>query len=184
LTGSLVREYDTVFLSKICKRGYFNRCRSEDTDLPRNSAAGWLLPGVALLFGVLGMTAIWVSIAVISNRSCSWLALVTAIDMAVLLRLTNAPEGSLRTLVATFATALAVALSLWFIVATQLGFAFGLLPVASAIRLGPALAWQLSKLSLDRVDMILLLASLPLAAILSQARKAKSDPLSAPRPGP
>lgn len=144
--------------------------------MPRNSAAGWLLPGVALLVGVLGMTAIWVAIAVISNRSCSWLALVTAIDMAVLLRLTNAPEGPMRTLVATLATAFAVALSLWFIVATQLGFTLGLQPVASAIRLGPALAWQLSKLSLDRMDVILLLASLPLAAILSQARKGKTNP--------
>lgn len=139
----------------------------------RNSAAGWLLPGVALLVGVLGMTAVWVSVAVLSDRSCSWLALVAAIDMALLLRLTNAPPGPLRMAAAILATALAAALSQWLIVATQLGFALGLEPLASSLRLGPALAWQLTKLNLDRVDWILLVSSLPLAAILIQAGRRK-----------
>ena len=43
--------------------------------------------------------------------------------------------------------------------------------MASSLRLGPALAWHLSKLYLNRVDWILLLSSLPLAAILMQGRK-------------
>lgn len=139
----------------------------------KNSAAGWLLPSVALLIGILGMSAAWVAVAILSNGSCSWLGLVAAIDMALLLRLTSAPAGRLRMAAAMLATALAVALSQWLIVATQLGFTLGLEPLASSLRLGPALAWQLSKLSLDRVDWILLLSSLPLAAILTQARKVK-----------
>lgn len=142
--------------------------------MPRNSAAGWLLPGVALLVGVLGMSAVWVSVAVLSNRPCSWLALVAALDMALLLRLTNAPPGRSRIAIAIAATALAVALSQWLIVATQLGFALGLEPVASSLRLGPSLAWQLSKLNLDRLDWIFLLSALPLAAILSQARRSQA----------
>lgn len=139
----------------------------------KNSMAGWLLPGTALLVGILGMSAVWVAVAVLSNRSCSWLALVAAVDMALLLRLTNAPSGRLRMVVAVLATALAVVLSQWLIVATHLGLALGLGPLASSFRLGPALAWQLGKLSLDRVDWILLLSSLPLALILAQARKSK-----------
>jgi hypothetical protein len=52
-----------------------------------------------------------------------------------------------------------------------MGFVLGLEPMASAMRLGPVLAWEMSKLSLDRVDWILLLSSLPLAAILAEGRK-------------
>jgi hypothetical protein len=133
--------------------------------------AAWLLPSLALLVGILGMSAVWVAAAVLAQRSCSWLGLVAAIDMAVLLRLTSAPAGALRSFAAVLATALAVALSQWLIVATQMGFALGLAPIASSLRLGPALAWQLGRLSLDRTDWILLLSALPLAAILSQARR-------------
>ena len=139
--------------------------------MPRNSAASWLLPGIVLLVGVLGLDAIWVASAVISNRSCSWLALVAALDMAFLLRFTEAPPGRARTAVAVCATALTIALAQWLIVSTQIGFALGLEPLASASRLGPVLAWQLSKLSLDRTDWILLVSSLPLAAILVQPRR-------------
>ena len=143
--------------------------------MPKNFTAGWLLPSVALPVGILGMSAVWVAIAILSDRSCSWLALVAAVDMSLLLRLTNAPPGRLRMVVAVLATALAVALSQWLIVATHLGLALGLEPLASSLRLGPALAWQLGKLSLDRVDWILLLASLPLAAILTQSRKSNGS---------
>lgn len=122
------------------------------------------------MVGVLGMTAAWVAVAVLSERPCSWLALVAAVDMALLLRLTNAPDGTLRVVVAVVATAMAVVLSQWLIVATHLGFILGLEPVASALRLGPALAWQLSRLSLNTVDWVLLTSSLPLAAILSDRR--------------
>ena len=134
--------------------------------------SAWLLPSLALLVGILGISAVWVAAAVLAQRSCSWLALVAAIDMAVLLRLTSAPPGPLRSFAAVLATALAVALSQWLIIATQMGFVLGLAPIASSLRLGPALAWQLGRLSLDRLDWILLLSALPLAAILSQARRA------------
>lgn len=152
--------------------------------MPRISWAGWPLPLLALLCGVLGMSAVWVAAATLSGRSCSWLALVAAVDMALLLRLTRSGTGALPTLSAVVATALTVALSRWLIAATQLGFALGLEPIASSIRLGPALAWQLTQLSLSRLDWIWLLSSLPLAAILSStaawSRRAPSDR----RPGP
>lgn len=137
--------------------------------MPKQFAAGWLMPALALLVGIAGMTVAWVSVAVLSGQPCSWLALLAALDMALLLRLTRAPPGRGRMLAALVATALAVALTQWLIIATQLGAVMGLPPLASALRLGPALAWQLASLSLDRVDWILLAAALPLAAILVQA---------------
>lgn len=147
--------------------------------LPKNSMISWLLPTLAILVGILGISAVWVAAATLSARSCSWLGLLAAIDMALLLRLTNAPQGPLRMVVAVVATAAAILLSHWLVVATQMGLSLGMAPLASALRLGPSLAWQLGRLSLDRFDWILLLASLPLAAILTQPRR-----VSDPRPGP
>ncbi len=144
--------------------------------MPRNNAAPWLLPGIALLVGILGMSAVWVMAAIMFNRPCSWLALLAALDMAFLLRLTGAPTGPARVIAAAVATALAVSLSQWLIVSTQLGFALGLGPMDSALRLGPSLAWQLTRLSLDQVDWVWLMSSLPLAAILAQPwRSARSE---------
>ena len=124
------------------------------------------MPALALLVGIAGITVAWVAAAVLSNQPCSWMALVAAIDMAVLLRLTRAPAGALRTAVAVLATLLAVLLTHWMIAATQMGVLMGMPPIASSLRLGPALAWQLMQLNLGRLDWILIASSLPLAAIL------------------
>lgn len=136
--------------------------------MPRISVAGWLLSLLALVVGVLGMSAAWVTAAVLADRNLSWLALVAALDMAMMLQLTRVPPGWLRIALAVSATAAAVVLSQWLIVAAQLGFTMGLRPLDSSMRLGPSLAWELSRLSLGNVDYVFLLASLPLAAILAQ----------------
>ena len=141
--------------------------------MPTTSASAWLLPGAALLAGVLGADAVWVAFAVASNRPCSWMALLAAVDAALLLRLTGVAPGPGRTLAAVLATALAVALAQWLIVATQMGIVLGLQPLDSALRLGPVLARQLLVLSLDRADLAWMLASLPFAALL--ARRSRRD---------
>ena len=95
------------------------------------------------------------------------MALLAAVDVALLLRLTGVAPGPARMLAAVLATALAVALAQWLIVATQMGIVLGLQPLDSALRLGPVLARQLLVLSLDRGDLAWMLASLPLAALLA-----------------
>jgi len=133
----------------------------------------WLLPAVALLAGILGTDAVWVTLSVLTGRPCSWLAPVAALDLVLLLRYAGAPPGSLRVALAVAGTALAVLLAQWLIVATQLGMALGLEPVDSALRLGPALALQYWRLSLDRLDLAWMLASLPVAALLAQRSRAE-----------
>ena len=135
--------------------------------MPRTPAPAWLLPAAALTAGALGMAAVWVALAVWSDRPCSWLAPIAALDMALLLRLTGVQPGPGRQLAAVLGTALTAVLAQWLTVATQLGLALGLDPITSAIRLGPALAQQLLLLSLDRWDYAWLLASLPIAALLA-----------------
>ena len=135
--------------------------------MPTNISSPWLLPAVALVAGVLGTDAAWVAVAIATGRPCSWFAAIAALDLALLLRFAGAPPGTPRVLVAVLATALAVALAQWLIVATQMGIALGLQPVASALRLGPALALQFLRLSLDPADLAWMLGSLPLAALLA-----------------
>ena len=149
--------------------------------MPLSLPGRWLWPGLALLVGIAGMSAIWVAAAVLSGATCSWLGLVAAVDMALLLRLTNAPSGPGRALAAVGATLATLAIARWLVAATQIGIVLGLPPIASALHLGPRLAWQLAGLSLERVDWVLLAAAPVLAAILAPAKAAPAP--SAPNPG-
>jgi hypothetical protein len=149
--------------------------------MPENFPGRWFWPGLALLAGIAGMSAIWVAAAVLSGANCSWLGLVAAADMALLLRLTNAPAGVGRVLAASAATLGTVVLAQWLVVATQLGVVLGMPPLASALDLGPHLAWQLASIALSRVDWVLLAAAPLLAAILAPA--AGVPRASAPSPG-
>jgi hypothetical protein len=137
--------------------------------MPANLPGRWLWPGLALLAGIAGMSAIWVAAAVLSGASCSWFGLVAAADMALLLRLTHAPAGAARVLAAVLATLATIVSAQWLVAATQLGVVLGMPPIASALHLGPHLAWQLTGLALDRVDWVLLGAAPLLAAILVPA---------------
>lgn len=139
--------------------------------MPNDSARSWALPLLALFAGIAGISAVWVAIAQLSGSTGSWLALVAALDMAVLLRLTHAPAGRARMFAAVLATAVAIGFAFWMLAAIRLGGLIGLAPLDSALRLGPHLAWQMAKLALNRVDWVLLVAALPLAAILVQAGK-------------
>jgi hypothetical protein len=159
--------------------------------MPLTFPGRWFWPGVALAVGIAGICAIWVAIAMLSGSSASWLGLVAAVDMALLLRLTRAPEGIARNVAAALATLAATALSQWLVVATQLGIALGLPPLSSALRLGPHLAWMLAGMTLSPVDWVLLAAGPILAALLVQAvgvpRAADASPAdgaSAPRRAP
>ena len=124
----------------------------------------WLLSGLAVAVGILGISAVWLALAMLTDSACSWLALVAAADMALMLRLTQAPAGWSRRVVAALATALAIVTTHWMIVATFFGQTLGLMPLESARRLGPVLAWAMTALNLRTSDWALLVISLPLAA--------------------
>lgn len=131
--------------------------------MPRSPLVRRLLPTIAVIAGILSVATVWVLVACLSNRSCGWFALASAAVIVLMLRLSNMPAGTARALIALLGNALTIALSLWMIVATQLGFVFGLGPLTSALRLGPVLAWELTRLNLHVVDWIFIALSLPLA---------------------
>ena len=134
-------------------------------------ALRWLLAGGALVAGVAGVTAIWVSASVLSGNPCSALAFLAAFDAWLLPRLTGAPAGVTRAAAAALATVATIVLSYWFIVATQLGFVFGLEPVASALRLGPVLADALIRRFLAPTDAWILGSAVVVAALAGFGRR-------------
>jgi len=127
------------------------------------TAVDWLLPALAWVAGVLGMVALWTAVTLSLRSPSGWLALVAALDLALLLRLSAMPAGRWRAVAAVIGTALAIALGYWFHAAITMGLLLGLQPVDSALRLGPVLAWELIRDAASYWDLAWALLALPLA---------------------
>ncbi|MDQ2702499.1 MAG: hypothetical protein M3Y70_06725 [Pseudomonadota bacterium] len=133
--------------------------------------ARWLAPAL-LALGSLGCAAAWILLALSTGRLCSWMALLAAIDAALLLRLARMPAGFARTALAVLGTAAAIVLAYWGIIASQLARSVGVLPWESALKLGPHHAWTLAGLATTPADLAWLGVGLVLAAVLSGRRPA------------
>jgi len=95
-----------------------------------------LAPLLLAVLGVFGMSAVWALVALIVDRQCAWMAVLTAADIALLLRLGRAAPGMPRAAVAVVATLATIALTNWTIAATQMGGPMGLKLIDSVQRLG------------------------------------------------
>lgn len=137
----------------------------------------WLWPAFMVVVGILGMATLWTVVSMTSQQPCAWLALVAAADIALLLRLSGAPGGHIRRILAVLGTLAAIAFSYWMIVASQMGQVMGMTPMASALRLGPSLAWDLTRMSFGRWDIPMLLVALPMAAWWAGGNVGKPDKL-------
>lgn len=102
-------------------------------------AQRWLFAVLALLTALPLMIALWSAVALWLGAPAAWMAVVVAADATLLLHLLRIPPGPARLALALAFVVIAVAASLWIIVAGVVGPAFGLLPWESALRLGPVL---------------------------------------------
>jgi len=134
--------------------------------MPDPAARRLPFPAIALLpLASAGIAAAWALVALLTGRQCSWMALLAALDAAIVLRITGARPGALRACVALVATAFAIVLANWWIAAGQIGRSLGLMPWASSLRLGPDYAWTLATLANRPADVAWIAAALLLAAI-------------------
>lgn len=113
--------------------------------------------------GVLGMTAIWGTAAVMTGRPLGWMAILTAADLALLARLAGAAPGRLRALLVVSGLTLTVAASLFLLAAGLVGAQMGLSPLQSAPRLSLDLAWLVVVEVQGALDVAALTASAGLA---------------------
>ncbi|WP_143703867.1 MULTISPECIES: hypothetical protein [Luteimonas] len=121
-----------------------------------------------LLLGSAGIAAAWVLLADARDSQVSWMAVIAALDAAWLLRLARVHPGPLRAAIGTAATALAIVLAGFGIVAAQLARPMGMLPWESVLKLGPHHAWTLASMANSATDIAWLCAGLVIAAVLSR----------------
>ena len=141
------------------------------TQIPTNDSvarrAPWLAPAL-LVIGSFGFAAAWVLLAFARDQQCSWMAILAALDAALLLRMARMPRGWLRAMLAVIATASTIVLANWGIAAAQIGRVLGLLPWESMTKLGPFYAWTLVNLANPPIDLLWLTTALVLAAITAR----------------
>ena len=141
------------------------------TQTPMNDSAArrarWLAPAL-LVIGSFGFAAAWVLLAFARDQQCSWMAILAALDAALLLRMARMPRGWLRAMLAVIATASTIVLANWGIAAAQIGRVLGLLPWESMTKLGPFYAWTLVNLANPPIDLLWLTTALVLAAITAR----------------
>ena len=107
-------------------------------------------------------------LALYVERPCTWMAVLGAIDAALILRFAGMPAGWARAAWAMLATALMIALANWGIAATQMGMSMGLNPLDSAMKLGMGHAWTLLGLANHTIDLVWMGVALVVAAIAAR----------------
>lgn len=95
-----------------------------------------IAPVLITLLGVCGMSAIWTLLALIVDRQCAWVAVLTAADIALLLRLARAAPGLPRAAINVIATFTTIVIANWVIASAQVGRAMGFGLIDSVQRLG------------------------------------------------
>ena len=123
---------------------------------------------VLLALGVFGFAAAWVLVALSSGHLASWMAVLGALDVVIVLRLGSWRPGPTRALLAAAATACIAVLANWWIIAAHLGAMLGLTPWGSAVRLGFHHAWTLAGIATGPLDLFWMAAAVVLAGIASR----------------
>jgi glucan phosphoethanolaminetransferase (alkaline phosphatase superfamily) len=107
---------------------------------PAPHPAGVLLALTACIVAIFGIAAIWAGISAVTRSQCGWMAVIAALDAALLLRLAVWPPGSGRAAIALVVTLMTVLLANYFVAATQIGLSMGMRPVESVPRMSLELA--------------------------------------------
>ena len=124
--------------------------------------AHWLWPPL-LLLGCATVVIAWLLVTLTTGRQSGWMALLAAFEIVWVLRLGTLRTGRIAAAIATLATAATIVASNWAIASTQLGAAMGLDPWASALKMGPHLAWTLLSMANGGVDWLCYAIALALA---------------------
>jgi len=130
-------------------------------------SARWIVP-VMLLLGSACFVLVWTLLAIYLECQSSWMAVVGAIESALLLRLGGMRPGIRRAALAVGATAGIILLFNWVMVATQIGMVMGLNPLDSALKLGMHHAQILASLANGGADLAWMALALVLAWLLAR----------------
>ena len=120
---------------------------------------------ILLLIFSLGFAAGWCLLAGTLESQVAWMAPLAALDAVVMLRLGRMHADWRRPAWAVVATLATIMLANWAIAALEIGRSIGLLPWESALRLGPAYAWELLRLANGPAELAWYAASVVVAGV-------------------
>lgn len=129
---------------------------------PPSRTHHWLWP-LLLLLGSITLTIAWLLVALSTRTQAGWMAVLAALEAAWMLRLGTFRAGAARVAITVLATLLIVVAANWAIASAYMGGPMGLTPWESALRMGPALAWTLSKLANGTAEAIWLVIAVLVA---------------------
>jgi len=132
-----------------------------------SSRLNWLPATGLLLLGGFGFAAGWILLGNYQNSLCTPMAVLAALDAALLLYLARIRSRVLRVVLALLVTAGAALLAIGTLISTRIGLQLGLMPWEAFQRLGMGSARLMLEMSLDQVDLAWLLAGLVVAVVLA-----------------
>ena len=121
--------------------------------IPRTSAAATVFSLFASLAAIAGVAAIWTGISLVTRSNAGWMAVVAALDAALLLRLAGYRPGSDRALFALIVMLATTALAAFLIATTAIGLPMGLRPDHAVGRMSLELAWLFVQANSGWVEM-------------------------------
>ena len=121
-----------------------------------------------LLLGAAGFIALWTTLSLTTGGQHGWMAILAALDVALMLRLGRWPRGRGRIIAAVAGTAVVIVATQWLVIAGQLGRMLGLTPLQSAIKLGTHHAWTLAQLANGLLELAMVALALALAVLASR----------------
>jgi hypothetical protein len=87
-----------------------------------------VVASIAGVVAIVGIAAAWAGIAAITFSQCAWMAVVAALDAALLLRLANWPPGRARAMLAVAITAFTIVVGNALVATALIGRALGMRP--------------------------------------------------------
>jgi hypothetical protein len=126
-------------------------------------ARAWLLLVLVTTAISAGLSAVWAGVAALSGGNAAWMALVAALDTALLLRLAGHPPGRRRALLGVLITAATVACSAVLVASAKIGMVMGMKPMAALGRISAEMVplWLGAQLGIG--DLLWVVAGLLLA---------------------
>ncbi|MGQ0801728.1 MAG: hypothetical protein ACT4NL_16640 [Pseudomarimonas sp.] len=121
------------------------------------------MASVSGIAAVAGVAAIWSGLTVMLRDPCGWMAVLAALDAALLLRLASFPPGrerALFALVITWATAVAGA---YLFASARVGLLLGMMPSESIWKMSYSLAYLYVQANTGWVELAWLAAASVLA---------------------
>ncbi len=106
-----------------------------DTPVAPLTARGWLLLVAVTAAITAGLSAVWAGAAALSGGNAAWMAVVAALDSALLLRLAGHPPGRRRAALGLLITAITVACSAVLVATAKIGMVMGMKPMAALGRI-------------------------------------------------